>query len=409
MGGTVDAVRLRRTASTVFPDNRRHGRPSCARSTVPPLYHARVLALRTLTRRKTRTALTVIGVAIGIASVVALIAVARGLRQQFNEFFLTGQAHLVVTRAGAADPFLSYLPDGLIDELQAFDDVARAFPFLFAARQVPGQPFFFIYGTTEGSPFLAQTRTIQGRGLFDTGAPRPISLGRTIAAQLDLSVGSTVAFGRDEFEVVGIFESSTPLMEAGGMLAFADAQRVAGLEGKMSLALVHFHDAGPEMIAAGKAAIEAALPDVTATVPAEFSRAFDEFDLLDQVVVVFTILAVFAGGIGVMNTMLMSVFERTREIGILQAIGWSKAMIVRQVIVEGLIVCLLAGPLGIGMGVVGLLLISSIGELGWVAGDYGPSVFVLALGVAVGMGMVGAIYPALHAVRITPIEALRYE
>ena len=133
---------------------------------MPPLYHAGVLALRTLTRRKTRTTLTVIGVAIGIASVVALIAVARGFRQQFNEFFLTGQAHLVVTRAGAADPFLSYLPDGLIDELQAFDDVARAFPFLFAARQVPGQPFFFIYGTTEGSPFLAQTRTIEGRDLF---------------------------------------------------------------------------------------------------------------------------------------------------------------------------------------------------------------------------------------------------
>ena len=156
-------------------------------------------------------------------------------------------------------------------------------------------------------------------------------------------------------------------------------------------------------------AVEAALTDVKATVPAEFSQAFDEFDLLDQVVVVFTILAVFAGGIGVMNTMLMSVFERTREIGILQAIGWSKAMIVRQVIVEGLIVCLLAGPVGIGMGVVGLLLISSIGDLGWVAGDYGPSVFVLAFGVAVGMGMVGAIYPALRAVRITPIEALRYE
>ncbi len=151
------------------------------------------------------------------------------------------------------------------------------------------------------------------------------------------------------------------------------------------------------------------MPQVTATVPAEFSRAFDEFDLLDQVVVVFSILAIFAGGIGVMNTMLMSVFEQTREIGILQAIGWSKAMIVRQVIVEGLVVCLMAGPLGIGIGVLGLLLISSIGELGWVAGHYTPSVFVLALAVAVGMGMVGAIYPAVRAVRITPIEALRYE
>ena len=218
-----------------------------------------------------------------------------------------------------------------------------------------------------------------------------------------------MTFGRDAFEVVGIFESSTPLMEAGGLLHFEDAQQVAGLDGKMSLAIIHFHDPAPESLAAGKARIEAAMPEVKATVPAEFSRAFDEFDLLDQVVVVFTILAVFAGGIGVMNTMLMSVFEQTREIGILRAIGWSKAMILRQVMTEGLIVCLIAGPVGMGLGVVGLMLLSSLGGFGWVAGHYTPSVFVLALVVAVGMGMVGAVYPALRAVGITPIEALRYE
>ena len=81
----------------------------------------------------------------------------------------------------------------------------------------------------------------------------------------------------------------------------------------------------------------------------------------------------------------------------------------RQVIVEGLVVCLLAGPLGIGLGVLAVELISRFGKLAWVSGDYGMSVFVLAFAVAVGMGMVGAIYPALRAVRITPIEALRYE
>ncbi len=370
----------------------------------------RMFALRAMTRRKVRSALTVLGVAIGIGSVVALIAVARGIRSQFDNFFATGQAHLVLSRLGAADPFISYLPDTLIDRLHAVDGVAAAYPFLFAARQVPGQPFFFLYGTTEGSPVLAQVKTIAGRDLFDPGGPaRPISVGRTIAGHLDLAVGSTISFGSDSFEVVGIFESSTPLMEAGGILHFDDAQRVTGLEGKMSLALIHLDEFSPGTLAAREAAIEREFPDVEATASAEFSRAFDEFDLLDQAVTVFTILAVFVGGIGVMNTMLMSVFERTREIGILQAIGWSKAMILRQVVLEGLVVCLLAGPLGIGLGILALELIASVGELAWVSGDYGMSVFVQAFAVAVGMGMVGAIYPALRAVRITPIEALRYE
>ncbi len=110
-----------------------------------------------------------------------------------------------------------------------------------------------------------------------------------------------------------------------------------------------------------------------------------------------------------MNTMLMSVFERTREIGILQALGWSKAMILRQVVAEAFIVGVLGGPVGIALGVLIVEIMGSIGELSWVSGDYGWALFAEALAVAVGMGLVGAICPMLRAVRITPIEALRYE
>ncbi len=351
-----------------------------------------------------------VGVAVGIATVVALISVARGFRSQFNDFFAAGDAHLVLTRRGASDPFISYLPDALIAKLLATEGVAAAHPFLFAAYQMPAQPFFFYYGTTEGSPLLAQVRIVDGQGLFDadTAAPR-ICLGRAVANHLRLHVGSPLTLGSNTFEVAGIFESATPLLESGGLLAFEDAQRVAGLEDKMSSALVHLAAFDPDRLADAEAALESAFPEVEATAPAAFSTAFDEFDLADQAVTVFTILAVFAGGIGVMNTMLMSVFERTREIGILQAIGWSKGMILRQVLAEGFVVCLLGGPLGIALGVLAVEIIGSIGELAWVSGDYGAALFGQAMLVAMGMGLVGAIYPAVRAVRITPIEALRYE
>ena len=105
-----------------------------------------------------RTGLTVLGVAIGIAAVVSLIAVARGIRGQFNDFFAAGEAHLVLTRAGAADPFISYLPDDLPERLRAVEGVSEVHPFLFAAKQIPRQPFFFIYGTTGGSPVLSQLK-----------------------------------------------------------------------------------------------------------------------------------------------------------------------------------------------------------------------------------------------------------
>ena len=140
-----------------------------------------------------------------------------------------------------------------------------------------------------------------------------------------------------------------------------------------------------------------------------FTDAFDEFDLLDQAVQVFSLLAVLVGGIGVMNTMLMSVFERTREIGVLRAIGWSKALVLRQILAEACLVSVVGGALGIVLGVLGIELIGSLGQYSWLGGEYGGLLFLQALLVGLGMGLVGAAYPTIRALRITPIEALRYE
>jgi putative ABC transport system permease protein len=370
-----------------------------------------MLALKNLFRRKTRSVLTVVGVAIGIAAVVALVSVARGIRTQFNDFFSAGDAHLVLTRKGAADPFISYLPDTLLEDLRGARGVAGVHPFLFYAQQIPATPFFFFYGTTEGSPFLSQLRTVEGRDVFDSagGPARRIAIGRKAAEALRRGIGSTLRLGAEEFTVVGIFETSLPLLDSGGLLPFEDAQRVAGLEGKMSSALVRLDSMSRDAVSESERALEEAFPDVEATSPMAFSSAFEEFALIDQAVVFLSLLAVLIGGIGVMNTMLMSVFERTREIGTLQAGGWSKGMILRLVIAEGLVVSLVGGVLGAGLGVLTVEAVGSIRALSFVSGEYRLALFVQALAVAVGMGLVGVAYPVLRAVRITPIAALRYE
>ncbi len=77
-----------------------------------------MLVVKNLLRRKVRSLLTIVGVAVGIATVVALVSVARGLRKQFNDLFAAGNAPLELTRAGASDPFISYLPDTLVEALQ---------------------------------------------------------------------------------------------------------------------------------------------------------------------------------------------------------------------------------------------------------------------------------------------------
>jgi hypothetical protein len=149
-----------------------------------------VLALKTLARRKIRTALTAVGVATGVATVVALVAVTRGLHGQLNGMFDVGQGYLVVTRKGAADPLISYLPDGLLDGLAATEGVAAAHPLLWGATMVPDNPFFFSFGVDAGSPFLSNVQLVEGRGLFEPANPaRSILLdqasGRAVLALLE--------------------------------------------------------------------------------------------------------------------------------------------------------------------------------------------------------------------------------
>ena len=367
-----------------------------------------MFALKNLLRRRIRTALTVLGVSVGVATVVALVSVSRGFRSQFDAFFAAGDTHLVLTLKDAADPFVSYLDEDVPEDINTHPAVAKAYPFLWGLKQVQ-KTYFVVYGVTPDSPFLNEVTLVEGRELAeaDTDDP-PILVGDVIAKHLELGVGDELEIAGEWFEVAGIYEASVPLYAGGGLTHLETAQEVCGLEGKISATLVQLHDFDPDSIAAGAAALEETF-EVKASEPARLTDSFDEFELTDDSVMVFTILAIIVGGIGVMNTMLMSVFERTREIGVLQAIGWGKGLILRQILLEGIGVCLLGGIGGVLLGILGIEVISSIGSLSWVAGDYGPRVFAEAIGIAVLMGACGSIYPAYRAVRITPIEALRYE
>jgi len=368
-----------------------------------------MLALRNLLRRKVRTVLTAFGVAIGVGTVIALLSVARGFRSQFDSFFSAGNAHLVVSRKGAADPFLSYLPDELADRLRAVPGIASVHPFLFSLQQIPRVPVFFFYGTTRGSPFLVHLKRVEGRDLFEVEDPAgSICLGRRAAADLQLGVGDHLELGGERLEVVGLFTAEVALLESGGLLRFDTAQRVTGMEGKMNSALLHLADFDPDTLPQRAAQLAKAFPEAEIRSPAQFSGAFDEFDLMDEGMALLSVLAVLVGGIAVMNTMLMSVFERTREIGILQAIGWSRALVLRQVLLEGLLVSLAGGACGIALGVGAVEATGAIDGFAWIAGAYDATLFVQAMAVAVGMGLVGTLYPAWRAVRITPIEALRH-
>ncbi len=123
-----------------------------------------------------------------------------------------------------------------------------------------------------------------------------------------------------------------------------------------------------------------------------------------------SLLALLVGGIGVTNTMAMSVFERVREIGILRAVGWPSRRIAAMIVFEAVYLCLLALAVGCGFGIVAAEVFVARSSLsGLIAPQFTAGTFAWGLAFALGVAVIGASYPAWRAVRLTPIRALRHE
>jgi putative ABC transport system permease protein len=136
---------------------------------------------------------------------------------------------------------------------------------------------------------------------------------------------------------------------------------------------------------------------------------FENLQYIDWFVWIITLVSVIVGGLGVLNTMLMSVSERTREIGTLRAVGWSRKRVLHLILSEGMLISLIGGLFGLGVGCAGAEILIRFAPSGFLDTTYSWLLMVEGLGVALVLGFIGAFYPAIAASRLSPIEALKYE
>jgi len=222
-------------------------------------------------------------------------------------------------------------------------------------------------------------------------------------------VGETVEIRDRTLTVVGIYHTGEVFADGGAALPLATLQE---LENKQGLYTLFFVRVKPGVdIDALAAQIETDHSDLATLVDIGDVGEVDQgLEILDAVNLGITILAVFIGGIAVMNTMVMAVFERTREFGILRALGWRTRRILQMVVGESLLLCLFASALGSALAVGLTRLIVLVPTIrAFISPEYTADVFLRGLAVGVGVALLGAIYPAWRAASFSPAQAIRYE
>ncbi len=364
--------------------------------------------LRNIARQRVRTALTVVGIAVGITTVVALGAVAGGLRATAGAMLRTGGADFIVAQQGSADLTFSSVSQKEWDAVATRPDVVRVTGVLMNVSRLGSNPYFALLGVRAEQLAQAPPKLVRGQ-LLRPGRTDDVMLGRRAAADLGVDVGSTVNLLGRPFAVVGVYQGEMPLFDGGAYAPLETVQRLTHREGLVTALYVKVKPGTDPRAVAG--AIETGLDTVTTV------SSVDEYGKVDQGLKVtdaanraISLLAVLIGAVGVTNTMIMSVFERTREIGVLRAIGWRSSRIVRMIIGESLLLCLLAAVIGIALGVLAtkaLVLVPAIESL--LEPQYSSGLFLKAFAVGVGVGIAGALYPTIRAVRLSPMEALRHE
>jgi ABC-type lipoprotein release transport system permease subunit len=294
-----------------------------------------------------------------------------------------------LSQAESLSALVSSVDERVAGEVRALPGVDEVDGMLYTNALLDDRDYLFVFGYDPEGFAVDHFRIVEGQALAEARRVRgkPILLGRRAADSMDLGVGDTLRFSGSAFRIVGIYETGSGLEDGAVVLPLEEAQSLALQPRRVSVLYLKLSD--PGQADEVQARIERRFPDLAIATSAGFADQEQLFDLLDGIAVAISGLAVLIGGITMTNTLWMSVFERTREIGVLRSLGWRRRQVLGMIVKESLALGGLCGiPLGLGLG-------SLIGAAGIWGGAVEPlytlPLFVRAVVVALVAGTVGGL------------------
>lgn len=394
------------------------------------------MAFRAILANKLRSSLTILGIVIGIASVIAMLAVGKGAQQHITANVERMGSNLLIVLAGSGNRGVVRSAEGQPLTVADAHAIQQAVPSARIAPEVSVRvqakynnqnTATTVLGVTSDY-FAARNYTMAIGNVFDTDqdtqAEKICILGKTVAEALfgagDYPIGQTIRINRQPYIVVGVYEEkgATGWQDADDqiLVPLRTAQyRITGDDHIRSLYVVV---PNPEM----SAEIEAEITEVLRHTHRLQAGQDNDFRIRSQIELMETMenisrsfaillgsiacISLLVGGIGIMNILLVSVTERTKEIGIRKAIGAYERDILSQFLLEAIVLCGMGGIVGVVVGV----------GVSYLIGIFSPwqplvSIFsiLLSLGVSLSVGIGFGFFPARKAAKMNPVDALRHE
>lgn len=239
---------------------------------------------------------------------------------------------------------------------------------------------------------------------------REILLGQKSARRLGLDVGDQLTFGRSQtYSISGIYSLGIDFLDGGFFLELAEAQTLLRRADRVNLAFISTDN--NSKVSQVLTSIENQFPDYIAVPGGELTSNIGPVSMIKALMASISAIALAVSSIIVMNTLFMTLTEKTKEIGILMAIGWRRGMIMKIVIYESLLICIIGAIIGFVLAYPALALLNSLPAIGpsWLPESPTPTLLIEAVGLAALLGCVSALYPAFYTTKLLPAQALRYE
>jgi len=403
-----------------------------------------ISSFQTIISNKMRSGLTILGIVIGVSAVVFLVSFGKGHQQNITEIFESMGANAIyITGTSMSQGMTGGTGSLTIEDAEALLDPNRA-PSVEAVAPMIEKMAKASYGTEDTTTdvigvtpdILKMTSYPIEKGVFisDEDVSRRSNVAVLGSQTKDELFGAEEALGEyirvagKKFEVVGVLEKK------GGMMGTADDYVMIPLTTMQSKISTQTSARGrPVQTIAVKAVNPDEINEATEQIKTILRQRHhiregddDDFTVVDmqeilqsmeEALGIFSVflgsvgaISLVVGGIGIMNIMLVSVTERTREIGIRMAVGARRRDILRQFLVESAMLSLAGGIIGLLFALIGTRLVSGIDLGGYaVKAPVSMDIVVIALIVAVGIGLISGSYPAFRAAKLDPIESLRHE